>query len=94
MILNGTYTCSEIFYEVCVCLESASLLSSPSPSPPPPSFPNMYVQDVENVFTRHKPLLADLLDQLFKGKLKENVFPFTGSTKPVDRYLLHRASTY
>eukprot|EP00731_Ephydatia_muelleri_P008714 Em0004g1052a len=43
------------------------------------------VKDVENVYTRHKPLLSDLLDQVFKGKLKESVFPFIGPTKPTDR---------
>lgn len=34
------------------------------------------LQGVENVFTQHKPLLYYTLDQLFKGKLKEPLFPF------------------
>ena len=29
------------------------------------------MQGVENVYTRHKPLLSDTLDTLVKGKLKE-----------------------
>lgn len=36
------------------------------------------VQGVENVYTRHKPQLTDILDALVKGKLKDRDFPFVG----------------
>ncbi|KAI8050293.1 Sec1-like protein [Syncephalis plumigaleata] len=34
------------------------------------------LKGVENVFTKHEPLLAQTLDQLFKGKLKDADYPF------------------
>lgn len=32
---------------------------------------------VENIYTQHKPLLHETLDALFKGRLKENLYPYT-----------------
>jgi len=43
------------------------------------------VQGVSNVYTQHKPLLADTLDLLSKGKLKDNLYPFIGSGNPRDK---------
>jgi vacuolar protein sorting-associated protein 45 len=34
------------------------------------------LKGVENVYTQHRPLLADTLDSLIKGKLKDAQFPF------------------
>lgn len=34
------------------------------------------VNGVENVYTQHKPMLAELLDNLIKGKLKESQYPY------------------
>ena len=39
-------------------------------------------QDVENVYTRHKPLLADLLDQLAKDRLSDTLYPYCGGDHP------------
>ena len=36
-------------------------------------------QGVENIYTQHKPLLQDTLDQLVKGKLREASYPYIGS---------------
>ena len=43
------------------------------------------VQGVENVYTRHKPLLADTLEQLVKGRLSETAFPYTGDSRLADK---------
>ena len=43
------------------------------------------LQGVENVYTQHKPLLQDLLDQLIKGKLKEAAYPYLGTSQLKDR---------
>ena len=32
-------------------------------------------KDVDNVYTRHQSMMSGVLDQLFKGKLKEQDFP-------------------
>jgi vacuolar protein sorting-associated protein 45 len=40
---------------------------------------------VENVYTRHKPQVVEVLDQLIKGKLKETQFPYHGEYKLTDR---------
>ena len=42
-------------------------------------------QDVENVYTRHKPLLADTIDQLAKDRLSEASFPYCGEFKLADK---------
>jgi vacuolar protein sorting-associated protein 45 len=47
------------------------------------------LQGVENVYTQHKPVLAETLDALTKGRLKDAAFPFVGgsgasSAKPRD----------
>ena len=42
-------------------------------------------QDVENVYTRHKPLLADTIDQLAKDRLSEASFPYCGEYKLADK---------
>lgn len=43
------------------------------------------LKGVENVYTQHKPLLQDLLDQLIKGKLKEAAYPYLGTGQLKDR---------
>jgi len=43
------------------------------------------MQGVENVYTRHKPLLSDTLDTLVKGKLKETQFPYAGDHRLADK---------
>ena len=42
-------------------------------------------QGVENVYTRHKPLLAETLDQLVRGRLSESTFPYCGDARLADR---------
>lgn len=42
-------------------------------------------QDVENVYTRHKPLLADTIDQLAKDRLSEAAYPYCGEYKLADK---------
>ncbi|XP_073989668.1 vacuolar protein sorting 45 isoform X2 [Rhodnius prolixus] len=36
------------------------------------------LKGVENVYTQHVPILKETLDELIKGRLKENFFPFLG----------------
>lgn len=43
------------------------------------------LKGVENVYTRHKPQIVEVLDQLIKGKLKEAQFPYHGEYKLTDR---------
>ncbi len=43
------------------------------------------LQGVENVYTRHKPYLVELLDSLIKGRLKETQYPYCGNLKLSDR---------
>ncbi|CAG8640516.1 7199_t:CDS:2 [Racocetra persica] len=38
------------------------------------------LKGVENVYTQHSPHLAQTLEQLIKGKLKETSYPFIGGT--------------
>ena len=42
-------------------------------------------QGVENIYTQHKPLLLEILDQLVKGKLKEASYPYIGTSMLRDR---------
>jgi len=37
------------------------------------------LKGVENVYTRHTPLLKQILDDLIRGRLKTNLFPFLGA---------------
>ncbi|KAL0274191.1 UNVERIFIED_CONTAM: hypothetical protein PYX00_006672 [Menopon gallinae] len=39
------------------------------------------LKGVENAFTRHTPLLKETLEELIKGKLKENIYPYLNGTK-------------
>ena len=34
------------------------------------------------MYTRHKPLIAETLDALAKGKLKDTLFPYAGNPLP------------
>jgi vacuolar protein sorting-associated protein 45 len=43
------------------------------------------LKDVENVYTRHKPLLSDILEQLAKDKLSETTYPYCGEFKLADK---------
>mmetsp|Transcript_12698 Transcript_12698/g.35855 ORF Transcript_12698/g.35855 Transcript_12698/m.35855 type:complete len:372 (+) Transcript_12698:1-1116(+) len=43
------------------------------------------VKGVQNVYTQHKPLLQELLEQVAKGKLKDNQYPFLGMGNSRDR---------
>ena len=49
------------------------------------------MQGVENIYTQHKPLVAILLDQMIKGKLKESSYPYVGNSQLRDRseYYMH-----
>lgn len=38
------------------------------------------LKGVENIYTQHKPVLYNVLDQLIKGKLKEGSFPYLGTS--------------
>lgn len=44
-----------------------------------------FTQGVENVYTQHQPLLQETLDQLIKGKLKDNRYPYLGPSTLRDR---------
>nr|SVE75034.1 EOG090X03QA [Daphnia dolichocephala] len=37
------------------------------------------LKGVENVFTQHSPVLKDIIDNMVKGRLSEEAFPFVGS---------------
>ncbi|XP_075049463.1 vacuolar protein sorting-associated protein 45 [Mixophyes fleayi] len=43
------------------------------------------LKGVENVYTQHQPFLLDTLDQLIKGKLKDNMYPYLGPSTLRDR---------
>lgn len=43
------------------------------------------LKGVENVYTRHKPLMTDTLELLIKGRLKDTVFPYVGEMKLAER---------
>ena len=43
------------------------------------------VQGAQNVYTQHKPLLQELLEQVAKGKLKDVLFPFIGPGNARDK---------
>ncbi|CAH2326816.1 vacuolar sorting-associated 45 [Pelobates cultripes] len=43
------------------------------------------LKGVENVYTQHQPFLLDTLDQLIKGKLKDNLYPYLGPSTLRDR---------
>ncbi|XP_077776318.1 vacuolar protein sorting-associated protein 45 isoform X2 [Podarcis muralis] len=43
------------------------------------------LKGVENVYTQHQPLLHETLDQLIKGKLKDNQYPYLGPSTLRDR---------
>uniref|UniRef100_U3F5M0 Vacuolar protein sorting-associated protein 45 n=1 Tax=Micrurus fulvius TaxID=8637 RepID=U3F5M0_MICFL len=43
------------------------------------------LKGVENVYTQHQPLLHETLDQLIKGKLKDNQYPYLGPSILRDR---------
>ncbi|KAF6018868.1 VPS45 [Bugula neritina] len=43
------------------------------------------LKGVENIFTQHTPLLAELLDQIVKSKLRESQYPFLTSGETRDR---------
>lgn len=38
------------------------------------------LKEETNVFTQHKPLVSSIIDNAFKGKLKDNVYPFMSLT--------------
>eukprot|EP01120_Amphizonella_sp_Union-15-10_P016849 TRINITY_DN9138_c0_g1_i1.p1 TRINITY_DN9138_c0_g1~~TRINITY_DN9138_c0_g1_i1.p1 ORF type:complete len:253 (+),score=52.73 TRINITY_DN9138_c0_g1_i1:93-761(+) len=40
---------------------------------------------VTNIYTQHDPLLKRLLDELIKGKLRENLFPYADGAPSKDR---------
>ncbi|MEE6491343.1 hypothetical protein FKM82_016184 [Ascaphus truei] len=43
------------------------------------------LKGVENMYTQHQPFLLDTLDQLIKGKLKDNLYPYLGPSTLRDR---------
>jgi len=46
----------------------------------------MELKGVENVFTRHTPILKDILEELCKGRLRESDFPcINGQCSPYNR---------
>lgn len=38
------------------------------------------LKGVENIYTQHRPLLHSILENIFKGQLKENQYPFIGTS--------------
>lgn len=43
------------------------------------------LQGVENVYTQHSCLLKELLEEVFKGRLMDQQYPFIGSEVPYRR---------
>jgi len=41
------------------------------------------------VYTRHKPYLQEVLDNLIKGRLREAQYPYAGDLRLVDRCVLY-----
>ncbi|KAG8235512.1 hypothetical protein J437_LFUL015746 [Ladona fulva] len=37
------------------------------------------MKGVDNVFTQHNPVLKDTLEDLLKGKLREDIYPYLGN---------------
>lgn len=48
-------------------------------------FVHLCLQGVENIYTQHKPVLHDLLDQLLKGRLREAAYPYLGQSQLKER---------
>ena len=42
-------------------------------------------KEVDNIYTQHKPLLWNILEQLSKGKLRTGQFPYHDQPSPKDR---------
>lgn len=40
---------------------------------------------VENIYTQHNPELKEVIEDLYRGKLKETVYPFLGSVLQRER---------
>ncbi|KAJ6218765.1 hypothetical protein RDWZM_004577 [Blomia tropicalis] len=40
---------------------------------------------VENIYTQHQPLLKEIIEDLYRGKLKETLYPFLGTVLQRDR---------
>ncbi len=43
------------------------------------------LKGIENVYTQHEPLLAETLDTMIKGKLREALFPYLGDAPYLGR---------
>ncbi|XP_072166746.1 vacuolar protein sorting-associated protein 45-like [Diadema setosum] len=43
------------------------------------------LKDVENIYTQHRPLVYETVDQLIKGRLKEGAYPYLGSSQLRDK---------
>ncbi|XP_028411218.1 vacuolar protein sorting-associated protein 45-like [Dendronephthya gigantea] len=43
------------------------------------------LKGVENIYTQHVPLIQEILDNLIKGKLRENQFPYLGPSQLRER---------
>mmetsp|Transcript_15620 Transcript_15620/g.28643 ORF Transcript_15620/g.28643 Transcript_15620/m.28643 type:complete len:603 (+) Transcript_15620:252-2060(+) len=48
-------------------------------------FATRAIKGVQNVYTQHRPLLEQTLEQLGKGKLKESAYPFLGPGNAKDK---------
>jgi hypothetical protein len=48
------------------------------------------IKGVENVYTQHSPRLAQTLEQLLKGRLKDTNYPFLETSKPGANQSLQR----
>ncbi|KRZ40055.1 Vacuolar protein sorting-associated protein 45 [Trichinella pseudospiralis] len=43
------------------------------------------LKGVENIYTQHRPLLSEILNELSKNRLKESVFPYSSGCSPLTR---------
>ncbi|KRX73339.1 Vacuolar protein sorting-associated protein 45 [Trichinella sp. T6] len=43
------------------------------------------LKGVENIYTQHRPLLSEILNELSKNRLKESVFPYASGCSPLAR---------
>lgn len=70
------------FFKVNACyllFVLAAVFSSVISNILPPFVCTQDLRGVENVYTQHKPLLVETLEDLSKGRMKESLFPFLGN---------------
>lgn len=49
---------------------------------------------MENVYTQHAPLLKDILEEIFKGRIQDHQYPIVGSELPPFRRPPHQVIVF